>query len=407
MVASDSIEEIVMQNVRITAVLLLVVVAACVTKGPRQTKLMKSTEMTISAAALRVQVRSLASRFSGLMEEAGEEILEHDTDPMRRRNALLWLTNGIPVMQQALFQPDPLAALVDAWFLIAQMRDYFETAAIEHGTPPMYVELGNRVLDDMEEDLRLIINNAGPETSFEEGRELIYTKAAEFPIDESFASRRGSAVFLAEFTARAGGGALRSIGSVTETVEDLVARIDLNAEYIPKIARWQAMLFAQDGGYATLPASVKNLEYLEFVAGEIERLSPLVEALPDLVSDERVAVLEALDAYLRRTLAFVDQQRATLMGQDVRGEREAVLAAIREERIAVLEAISEERGIVLEALREERAATFEDLDTLMDQAFTREVNKMFARALVLIALFLSGFAVIVFLGVRAFRAQQG
>jgi hypothetical protein len=395
-----------MKRADIVALLLLVVVAACVTSGPRQTKLMKSTNVTISAAALRVQVRSLASRFSGLMEEAGEEILEHDTDPMRRRNALLWLTNGIPVMQQALFQPDPLAALVDAWFLIAQMRNYFETAAVEHGTPPVYVELGNRVLDDMEEDLRLIINNAGPETGYEKGRDLVYTKAAEYPIDESFASRRGSAVFLAEFTARAGGGALRSIGSVTETVEDLVARIDLNAEYIPKIARWQAMLFAQDGGYATLPSSVKNLEYLEFVAVEIERLSPLVEALPDLVSDERTAVLEALDAYLSRTLTFVHQQRTILMSEDVRAEREAILAAIQEERIAVLAAIAEERSIVLEALRGERVATFEDLDALMDEAFTREVNKMFVRGLFLIGLFLAGFAVIVFLGVRALNEQK-
>ena len=104
-------------------VVLVVLASACLSSGPQQTRLMKSTEMTISASALRVQVRSLADRFSGLMEEAGEKVLLSETDPVRRRNALLWLTNGIPAMQQALFQPDPLAALVDAWFLVAQMRD--------------------------------------------------------------------------------------------------------------------------------------------------------------------------------------------------------------------------------------------------------------------------------------------
>jgi hypothetical protein len=108
-----------MKRVGIASLLLVVVVTSCVASSPRQTKLMKSTEMTISAAALRVQVRSLADRFSGLMEEAGEAVLTTDSDPRRRRNALLWLTNGIPAMQQALFQPDPLAALVDAWFLVA------------------------------------------------------------------------------------------------------------------------------------------------------------------------------------------------------------------------------------------------------------------------------------------------
>ena len=393
-----------MKRAAIIALLLLVAVSACVTSGPHQTKLMKASHMTVSASELRVQVRSLAGRFSGLVEEAGEAVLEDETDLHRRRNALLWLTNGIPAIQQALFQPDPVAAMLDAWFLIAQIRDYFE----RHGSSmkPESYALGVRTLDEMESDLRIIVENSGPEVDYEKGRQLVYDTAADYPIDHSFASRRGSTVFLAEFTAKTGGGALRSIGSITETVDDLVARIDLNAEYIPKFARWQAMLFALDSGFDSLPAAAENLEYLEFVAGEVERLSPLLEALPDLVGSEREAVLIALDAYLSRTLAFVNQQRATLMGEDVRAEREAILAAIQTERIAVLSAIAEERTIILDALHEERAATFEDLDALMDEAFTREVNKMFARGLVLIGLFLAGFAVIVYLGVRAFKKQQ-
>jgi len=94
------------------------------------------------------------------------------------------------------------------------------------------------------------------------------------------------------------------------------------------------------------------------------------------------------------------------MHEDVRDEREAVLIAISEERIAVLEAIADERRIVLGALLEERVATFEDLDELMDQAFTREINKLFIRGLILIAIILGGFAVIVFLGVRALNKQD-
>lgn len=395
-----------MRRASIAVALLTMTIVACMSSGPRQTRLMKSTNMTISAAALRVQVRSLADRFSGLMEDVGEEVLLAEHDPNKRRNALMWLTNGIPAMQQALFQPDPLAALLDAWFLIAQMRDYFDHA-VERGMPEHIQERAHGVLDDMESDVVLVMRNSGPDVDIERGREMIYEKARIHTIDSSFASRRGSAVFLAEFTAQAGGSALRSIGSITETVEDLVARIDLNAEFIPKLARWQAMLFALDGGYDSLPASVQYLEHLEFVASEVERLSPLLDALPGLVGSEREAVLSALDAYLSRTLSFVDHQRSTLMGNDVRAEREAFLAAIREERIAILAAIADERAIVLDALRHERMATFDDLDTLLDEAVTREVNKMFARGLILIVLFLSGFAVIIFLGVRAFRAQKG
>jgi hypothetical protein len=267
-------------------------------------------------------------------------------------------------------------------------------------------EIATRALDAMEADLKLIIENAGPNTNYEYGRQLIYEAAARVPIDESFASRQGSAAFLAEFTARAGGNALRSIGSITETVEDLVARIDLNAEWIPKFARWQATLLVLDGGYDTIPASLENFEYIELVAGQVEELAPLLESLPELVSDERIAVFQALDAYLRRTMSFVDQQRTTLMGEDLRAEREAVLAAPGKERVAVLEAIAEERSIVLEALRAERVATFEDLDKLLDHSFSREVNKIFVRGLVLVVMFLAGLAAIVYLGVRAIKAQK-
>jgi len=134
---------------------------------------------------------------------------------------------------------------------------------------------------------------------------------------------------LAEFTARAGGNALKSIGSVTETIEDLVARIDLNAEYIPKLARWQAMLFTIDGGFDSIPDDVAHLAHIEMVASEVQRLSPLVDALPYLVAEERTAVLEALDAYLVRTLTFMDHQRKTFMRDDVKAEREAILDAVR------------------------------------------------------------------------------
>jgi hypothetical protein len=366
---------------------------------------MKASKMTISSATLRVQMRALADRFSGLMEEVGEAVLRRETDPDRRRRALLWLTNGIPAMQQALFQPDPLAALVDAQFLIAQMRQFFAVKG-EGSLARDYQAIANRMLDEMEADLKLIVENAGPETDYEAARSFIYDKAGDFPIDSSFASRRGSAAMLAEFTARAGTGAFASIGSITETVEDLVARIDLNAEYIPKLARWQAQLLLMDeiksdADYEAVVSAVQQLQHLEMVAAFLEDLDPILADLPGLVSGEREIVLQAVDRYLQETLEFVDGQRALLMHEDVRDQREAILSAIREERMAVLSAVAEERRIVLEAVGREREAAFEDLDRLMDDAFTREVNKLFVRGLILISLFLIGFAGIVSLGIRA------
>ena len=125
------------------------------------------------------------------------------------------------------------------------------------------------------------------------------------------------------------------------------------------------------------------------------------------MAEEREEVLSAVHSYIRETLEFVDLQRTTLMHDDVRSEREAILAAVREERVAVMTAISDERRIVLEALSQEHAAVFSDLNTLMEEAFTREIDRLFIRGLILIAIILAGFATITFLGVRALNRKQG
>ena len=56
---------------------------------------------------------------------------------------------------------------------------------------------------------------------------------------------------------------------------------------------------------------------------------------------------------------------------------------------------------MLEALREERRAAFDDLDSLINRAVSREVDKVFVRALILIVLALGGLAAITVLAIRA------
>ncbi len=389
---------------RCGAAILAVFLAACSARASRQTQLMQKTDLTISAAQLQIQVRSLAGRFSGLMEEAGTEVLQQSDDPEMRRGALLWLTNGIPAMQTALFAPDPLAALLDGWFLVAQMHFYFEDYE-KNDIPQKYADIALRSLDIMEADIRNIVTRAGSEASYEKGHQLVYDAARSTDLTGSFVSRQGSAIVLSEFTARAASGTLKSIGALTETVDDVIARFDLYAEYLPKQARWQAQLLLLEEELDGIGPAIRNLEYLELVAADVQRLTPLAESLPGLVAGERLAVLESLDAQLSRILSFVDQQRATVMHEDVRAEREAVVDALRAERIAVLAAATEERQIVLEALREERLAAFADLDALVEKTVGREIDRLFLRALILIAILLGGLALITYLGVRAVRKR--
>ena len=64
-----------------------------------------------------------------------------------------------------LFHPDSVAAMLDAWFLIAQIRGYFENR--KAGFDPVDHVLAVRILNEMESNLRIIIENSGPDISHE------------------------------------------------------------------------------------------------------------------------------------------------------------------------------------------------------------------------------------------------
>ncbi|MHA1470454.1 MAG: hypothetical protein ACTSSP_07835, partial [Candidatus Asgardarchaeia archaeon] len=53
-----------------------------------------------------------------------------------REKALLWKMYAIPLAKYAIFQQDPLAALVDAWAFCIQMKQYFTMFA--HNIPPIH-----------------------------------------------------------------------------------------------------------------------------------------------------------------------------------------------------------------------------------------------------------------------------
>jgi hypothetical protein len=162
------------------------------------------------------------------------------------------------------------------------------------------------------------------------------------------------------------------------------------------------MMLADDYGLATLQPT---LEQVGAITGTIDSLLPALESAPDLIARERQAVLETVDDYLEKTLAFVEDQRSILMQEEVRAEREAVLAALAEERAIVLAALADERRVVLEALHQERVDTFDDLESLVDGAVSRQLDRLFLKAFVLLVVLLAGLAIIAFLFARSVRTR--
>ena len=91
------------------------------------------------------------------------------------------------------------------------------------------------------------------------------------------------------------------------SVEDIAFRLFIYMDLLTKQARWQSeLLMADPHNDAGFQLALKSLD--EMVA-TVNRITPVVERLPDLVAGEKDAVLNALRQERLATLADIDRQR--------------------------------------------------------------------------------------------------
>jgi hypothetical protein len=320
------------------------------------------TGLQDSAEELRIRVRALAMPFSGIIEEAADELEASSPDPSTRVLALRWKSNVIPVIQSALFDPDPLVALIDTWTLLAQMRLFFDAGA-GTGIPLEARAEGLAAIARMEGEIERLARSVAQPGGVERAREQVYGWAADNPIELTIASRRSAIGDLAALTAEARPGIRKAIGELTLGLGDMWARLDTYSAWLPKQARWHAELLVSqilsgddvDGAFEDFSTLTRAIDD---IAATVQEAPILVtserEALLQALQDERIATLEALN---REFLAAVD----AIVAERIQSAEEV----IGRERVALLEAVTAERIAVLEAVRNERIATVEDLEDVL------------------------------------------
>src|SRR5204863_5198371 len=99
--------------------------------------------------ALRIRVRDMARRFSGVIEVMADDVAANTTDLEVRKRMLLFKMNGIPQMQQSLLQLDPVGSLIDGWALIEQLR-----IAARVVIPAEQMPRVTAALDEMESEIQ-------------------------------------------------------------------------------------------------------------------------------------------------------------------------------------------------------------------------------------------------------------
>jgi len=335
----------------------LTLAGGCSLKGPKRTQLMKKFDtLEVSSNELRVFIRDTSDRFAGVIEVSADEIIATTDDPRIRYNALVWKSRAIPVAFGALFQPDPLVAVLDSWAFTEQMRQYFTTGEGQDLFGDLQ-PIAIRAMDLLEKEVRRVARAAAPQGDMEKVRELMQAWAKEFPLHGPTYTRPTLSSHLADLTETKKMGAFKVVGSLSTSLADLTAIITSIAELIPKQARWQAEILFEEKQFDELIET--SLADLGTVADSLHVIREVVDDIDTIIPREREAVIDAVRGERLETLDFMEAF--------VAAERSAVFAEIAKERAVVLEAIRAERLETIEVLQQERAVILNEAEALSER----------------------------------------
>ena len=205
--------------------------------------------------------------------------------------------------------------------------------------------------------------------------------ARENPIaGPSLASRPSIVPFLTKMAGSAEQDVFGVVGEVGDSVADIARRLDIYSAYLPKAARWQSELLAdelaaRDEGQLAISA----LESVTRLMGRVDALTS-----PDSLDQattfgmtsfrtERIAMLDAFDTMKANVLAYLTS------------ERESVAAMVGVQTSAALADIDRQRSMTMEQIEALRAKVFVDADGLGTQTVA-DLDELVSRIILKAAL---------------------
>jgi hypothetical protein len=365
-------------------------------------------KVTQSAEALRLQTRGLVDPYSGRIEEAADEIIADSHDPRIRLAALEWKANAIPTLRESLYRPDPLAAVLDSWALTKQMEDYFETGDGRQRLGP-WADVALAASRDLEREFEAFLESS-TDGDISGGRAFIDDWAAAHPIRGSIAGRPSiiSEVDDAHLKGKMSG--FKALGGLSVGMDDLARRMETYSSQLPKIASWQAeiTMLKMLGDEASDPP----LAALPQLMDTAVELGATVEELPDLVADERQAILEAVRVERLETLEFIRSEREAILAW-ASAERAAILADVDAQRQAATADLQGELQRTIEALQGEREQTLDSAEQIgartIDYSMERVeglIDYVFLRVLLLLGVVLVGVLLLLVLARSMLRGKS-
>ncbi len=382
---------------------LMVVMCGCAPGATSKTALIKSAKgVQSSAAELSLRNQSLLGLYSGQIETAADRVILESPSAATRRQALVWKAEAIPAMQAALLKTDPLAAALDAWVFILQMKAYVRQPVVKEGWgdfEPLVMETLNR----METEVKQRLQAAAPSADMDSIEQQLRSWAEAHPIQSGLSSRESIDALLIRRTEQSELGTRATIKAIGESIGDLTARLDSYNAYLPKQARWQAELLLSDvTRNPKVSATVSNIADL---SSTLAKTSASMEQMPEYMNNLNKVALTEVEGQRLATQAFLREERIESF-DSVNQQRIETIVDLRRERLAATEDLSKETQIMLNGLHSEEQALMRDVNatterTLADSEIRarRLIDHFFLRAfeLVLATLLLCALVVWFFL----------
>jgi hypothetical protein len=352
------------------ATVCLLPIGACLSASPRGVTagLHRPDDIAVNREQMRVKMRALVGPITGKIESAADDIATAATDRAVQDAALEWKIEAVPAMRDALFIPSPSLALMDAWVFAYQMSDYFD-AGPGHTRLGAFSGRAAAACLALEADLTRVAASATVSGDVSAARDFVRKWAAAHPITGTIAAREP--VLSVDFrdlneSLLVG----ESAAEIAITLDDLNRQLAFYSAQLPRQARWEVDRQKRellDGVSAsmheTVPLAERTVVSVEQVAGAIDRLEPAVdgvarvaEHMPDIIAAERRSAVEAINADLNRTIAFMQ------------GERIAGLAYLTSERKATIDDLHKALGTEQSLLATEMGHLS---DRLLDHAMDR------------------------------------
>jgi hypothetical protein len=273
----------------------------------------------VTVTHLRAINYEYAAHFAQLVAMCVGEIVAQNDDPQARERAYQWRMWASPQARAAAFDQDPFVGLLELWILATQQRRYFT----EGGGKNYFGEQQGCALEtttELEEEARRLIATIVPEekgeTLYEKGRAWV----DEHPIEGQLFVRATARADLTRLVPDTKQGGLKAVASLEETFRDLNDRITILTVQMPVEARWQAEYLTSSLFEERVQGPTDSmLDAMETMVDFLDELEPILAAQTSAllagVTDERIAVFDAIEAERSEILAAIEEERGSIMGK--------------------------------------------------------------------------------------------